>query len=76
MIIELSEVEIGLLEDALRALEAEFAGEAEDPNPDVQFHGETTIIMGRARRFTLLRAKLAGLPVSDEAIREAFPFPS
>lgn len=62
MTLELDEVEIGLLEDGLRALESEYAGEADEPDHEVQFHGgESVFVLGRARRFTLLRAKLAGL---------------
>ncbi len=60
MIIELDEVEIGLLENGLRALENELSDDGE-----FTVHAEPFIIGGRTRRFTMLRAKLAGLPVPD-----------
>ncbi len=61
MLIELDEIEIATIEDGLRALEAEWAlaeggGSVEEYN-----FGETLAISGRARKFTMLRAKLAGL---------------
>jgi hypothetical protein len=59
MTIELDEVEIGLLENGLRALEHEWAEGAEDSGVHLG-HG-TVVISRTARRFTLLRAKLAGL---------------
>jgi hypothetical protein len=61
MSIELTVVEIALLEDGLRALEAEGAPASEKQSVRLSESGEAIYIFDRVRMFTLLRGKLAGL---------------